>query len=194
MTGIIYCAENNINGKSYIGQTIRTLEQRKNSHMKCKSNYYFHNALHKYDDWNWFVLQEYECEDIQQALNKAEIYYIEAFNSFKTGYNMTKGGGGVSGYKWKTKKLSWNKGNRGKISEETRQKMSEGTVGQKSWNKGKKFGPRSEETKKKISIALQGNKCALGHIMSIDAKKKVSDGLKKYFKQQKDIGRKGDQI
>ena len=29
MTGIIYCAENNVNGKSYIGQTIRTLEQRK---------------------------------------------------------------------------------------------------------------------------------------------------------------------
>lgn len=101
MKGIVYCAENNINGKCYIGQTIQTLLQRKRKHLKYDdSNNYFHNALKKYDDWNWYVVQEYECDrdKIKSVLNKAEIYYIEQYGSFNSGYNMTKGGGEILEY------------------------------------------------------------------------------------------------
>ena len=49
---IIYMAINKINGKSYIGQTINSLKQRKGEHVRRFSlnndNLYFHNALRKH--------------------------------------------------------------------------------------------------------------------------------------------------
>ena len=52
---IIYKATNLVNGKIYIGQTINTLEYRKNQHFRearCekRKNIYFHNALNKYGE------------------------------------------------------------------------------------------------------------------------------------------------
>ena len=80
MIGYIYKFTNEINNKSYIGQTnnIKTIY---NSHIKCKRNDPFHNALRKYglENFNFEILHtiEDDCpEIIKDELNKLEQYYI----------------------------------------------------------------------------------------------------------------------
>ena len=95
---IIYIATNKINGKSYIGQTINSLKQRKKRHLWDASNkrtiIYFHKALRKYgfNNFNWKIICK--CNDIK-SLNKLEAYYIKLYNTFKNGYNLTIGGTGT---------------------------------------------------------------------------------------------------
>ena len=91
---IIYKATNKVNGKSYIGQTIRTLYERKKSHFNVAYNnpqFAFHNAIRKYgkENFKWEILCG--CKDIDE-LNKKEKYYIKEYKTFgKNGYNMTTG-------------------------------------------------------------------------------------------------------
>lgn len=96
-TGIIYKATNIINNKSYIGQTIGTLSQRRYSHELLsinKSKYLFHRAIRKHgmENFKWEVIEECNVSD----LNDREIFYIKEFKTYapenKTGYNMTRGG------------------------------------------------------------------------------------------------------
>lgn len=109
---IIYKATNLKNNKVYIGQTINSLEYRRNQHFKdCKRikyyNNYFHNALIKYgiSAWKWEILEE--CNSIEK-LNELEIYYIKLYDSTnkEKGYNLKYGGK-----------------NGGKCSEETKKKI-----------------------------------------------------------------------
>ena len=135
--GIIYKATNKINGKVYIGQTIRGLHERKRKHCYSKHKTYFHNAIKKYgkDNFEWEILEK--CS--QSSLNQKEIYYIKKYNSVEKGYNLMAGGGIQSG---------WNH------SEEAKNKMS---VKIKEWykdnehpNKGRVW---SKEVRDKMSLA-----------------------------------------
>lgn len=91
---IIYRAYNIITKKSYIGQTIYTLSQRKYQHFyvaeKYNHGYHFMRALRFYqkDDWEWEILEKVDKE----LANEKERFYIHKFNSFKNGYNKTWGG------------------------------------------------------------------------------------------------------
>lgn len=89
--GIIYLAKNKISSKSYVGQTIRTLEIRKEEHFKntTKGNYKFSNALKKYptDSWEWSILAEVPIEE----LDKTEAFFIRDLDTFKNGYNTLNG-------------------------------------------------------------------------------------------------------
>lgn len=95
--GIIYKATNKVNGKVYIGQTIRTLEKRKQEHFQnSKSNtkrYYFQSAISKYgfENFEWEVIDE---ADNKKSLNDKEIYWIDFYRShtMEFGYNLTLGG------------------------------------------------------------------------------------------------------
>ena len=60
---IIYKATNKINGKSYIGQTTKELDERIKGHLNSNKNLYFHKALEKYsiDNFEWTILEE--CND-----------------------------------------------------------------------------------------------------------------------------------
>lgn len=92
----IYKITNQINNKSYIGQSIH-IEQRWEEHLykssKCSLLKY---ALHKYgvDNFTFEVIEE--CE--QQKLNEREQYWIKYYNTFEEGYNLTLGGGGTIKY------------------------------------------------------------------------------------------------
>ncbi len=91
---IIYKATNLINGKVYIGQTIKPLRKRKSNHAydaKNGSNLYFHKALRKYgiDSFTWQVVCI--CPNMN-LLNEQEKYYILLYNSMDKGYNLTNGG------------------------------------------------------------------------------------------------------
>ena len=100
--GYIYCITNTVNGKQYIGQTIRTIEQRYSGHIEKskhnKDNQYLYTAMNKYGIEKFYVsqLEFISCKTKQELvdeLNKKEIYYISTLNTKKpNGYNMTDGG------------------------------------------------------------------------------------------------------
>ena len=103
--GYIYCIENLINGKKYIGQTIRTIKQRWKQHVytsrSSNSNKYpIHLAINKYGEKNFNIYLLYQCsfnilDDLNEALNRKEIFYIEQYDTRnkKYGYNLAVGGG-----------------------------------------------------------------------------------------------------
>lgn len=103
-SGIIYRAYCMITHKSYIGQTRQYLDKRKNQHI-CASfreidssyNTHFHKAIRKHgiDNFEWSVLETIQSttlENLQECLNSLERKYINQFNSYYNGYNLTLGG------------------------------------------------------------------------------------------------------
>ena len=154
---IVYRAKNKINNKSYIGITTKTLEHRKITHQKAAkySNRKFYTALNKYgfDNFEWSVLDE--CSDMTDLENK-EQYYIEKYNSFNNGYNLTSGGESIKEYSEESKELmrearvEWHKSNRngfkGKThTEEVRKRISEKMKGRPSPNKDKELSETHRE-------------------------------------------------
>lgn len=85
--GVIYKATCLINKKSYIGQTKNSLKIRKSQHLRARDNYAFHNALQKYgiNNFIWEVLEE--CDN--DLLNEREVYWIDYYDTYNSGYNCT---------------------------------------------------------------------------------------------------------
>lgn len=148
---LVYKAVNLINGKSYIGQTIKTLSYRKQTHFSQikKRRTPFYNALKKYgkNNFKWFILEQ--CHT-KESLDLAEEWYIRYFNTLvPKGYNLTLGGEGTHGWK---------------PSEEFRKKCSEKWLGSKnpgSKRKGKSleeiYGKeKADKIRKKYSLATSG--------------------------------------
>lgn len=96
--GLIYKATDNKLNRSYIGQTLTTLENIKSQHLR--------NALNKNDrtyftifykmirilgeeSFEWEILEE-NIPDID--LNEKEIYYINKYDTYENGYNEGPGG------------------------------------------------------------------------------------------------------
>ena len=77
--GLIYKATNKINGKSYVGQTIFTLAERIDGHIKSAtkkdSPYHFHKAIRKYGEENFDWETICNCNG-HGELNDKEIFYI----------------------------------------------------------------------------------------------------------------------
>lgn len=99
----VYCYENLINKKCYIGKT-GNISQRKSRHrrnaFKDNLSLPFYNALRKYSE-NGFSFKILDQFDREYAIFDLEKFYIKAFNSTnpKFGYNITEGGEGSSGTK-----------------------------------------------------------------------------------------------
>lgn len=93
----IYKITNLINGKSYIGKTLSTIEERWKEHCRdarrerCEKRPLY-SAINKYGIENFKVEQIEECDD--NIVNEREVYWIEYFGTFKNGYNATIGGDG----------------------------------------------------------------------------------------------------
>lgn len=90
----IYKITNKVNGKIYIGQTIRPISKRFNRHMNDALNNivdtHFARAIRKYGKENFYI----ECIDRaknQEELTKKEQFWIRKYNSTnsKIGYNET---------------------------------------------------------------------------------------------------------
>jgi group I intron endonuclease len=94
-TYYIYKATNKINGKSYVGQTC-DFHSRVWQHQRRyeKEDCDFHRAIKEFgfDNFSWEIIETCESEDGACELEK---YYIEKFNTYRDGYNMTKGGKGA---------------------------------------------------------------------------------------------------
>lgn len=178
---IIYMATNRVNGKSYVGQTILSLGQRRSQHISasltCKDNLYFHNTIRKHgpDNFDWEIL--HECDNIED-LNKLEIYYIGLYDTYNNGYNLTLGGNNGLGYKPTAetlKRMSEAQSGKNnamygrKHSEKSLKRMSEAHKGIIPLNKGKHH---SEESKRRMSEAQKGKK------HSEASKRKMSEARK----------------
>ena len=93
----IYKITNVINGKSYIGKTLSSIENRWKEHCsdsKKRKNEKrpLYSAMNKYGVDNFKIEQIEECND--DIVNEREVYWIEYFGTFKNGYNATIGGDG----------------------------------------------------------------------------------------------------
>ena len=122
--------------KWYIGQTIEP-KMRFYRHIKSlvyKDNNYFHRALRKYglENFIYCVLEE---NVLRENLNMKEQEWIEYYDSFYDGYNLTAGGGQTI------------------FSEESKRKMSKSRKGRPSPFKGK----TSPKRKKVLKYDLNGN-------------------------------------
>ena len=134
------------NGKSYIGQTIHSIEKRFEQHQKRSRCRRIYNAIKKYG-WENFEKDWYYCPD--EDLNKHDELMVEVLGTLSpNGYNLREGGG-----------------SRGKASKETKQKIRESRLGKTHREESKqKVGYKnrgkthSKETKQKNREAKLGEK------------------------------------
>lgn len=146
---LIYKATNLINGKVYIGQTTKSLEERKAYHKRDakRINTYFYRAINKYgwENFKWEILED----DIstREDLDDREKYYISLYDSFdnkEKGYNTQSGGCHFE------------------VTEEEKRSRSERVKGEKNPMYGKPgtwLGKHfTEEHKKNLSKSLSGKK------------------------------------
>lgn len=89
---IVYLATNKVNGKQYVGQTIRPLLERWKDHCRVVDNNYFHNAIRKYGAEN-FSLEIIDQAETLEELDRKEMYWIEELGTlYPNGYNLKEGG------------------------------------------------------------------------------------------------------
>ncbi len=91
---IIYKITNNIDGKSYIGQTVRTFNERyRGNWPKYTHNSHLFNSVQKHGLINFKVEFLEQNVESQEKLDELEVYYIKIFNTLEpNGYNHSTGG------------------------------------------------------------------------------------------------------
>jgi len=139
--GQIYLITNTLNGKAYVGQTIKPLEERLQEHlyhaMREKDKLGLYRAIRKYGRENFSIKPIGQALD-KKSLDILEIYYIAFYRDLlgeKYVYNIAAGGLGNAGC------LKGRK--RGPMSEEQKQLRRK---------------PHLEETKIKMSLAHKNHK------------------------------------
>lgn len=143
---IIYKHRSKTSGKSYIGKTSKTVDERLNEHFKHAlseniKTTHFQNALLKYglNDFETTILEENVSDEV---VNDREKYWISYYDTLNKGYNMTEGGEGTRGYKQ---------------SKEHTEKIRQKNIGQK----------RTPEQIKRISEAHKGQKLGTKEFLQI---------------------------
>lgn len=152
---IVYVARNLVNGKVYVGKTVRRLSERKFEHEKTahlKANG-FHKALMKYGLTN-FVWSCVYVGTTDKEICTMEVLYIRELRAHgPLGYNQTDGGDGWAG---------------AHHSEESRKRISAG-------HKGKKVLDSTREKLRRINT---------GKTMSEEARAKIRAKSKKAMESE----------
>lgn len=109
----IYLITNLITQEKYVGQSIdiyNRWRQHKAVAKNSKEQAKLYQAIRAYGIENFSCEILEECENTQ--LNEREIYWIEYYNTFYQGYNMTRGGQGPYGWKYNPEKIRslWDEG------------------------------------------------------------------------------------
>lgn len=108
----IYIIHNKINNKKYIGQTTTSLEQRFKEHTAEAKlgrvlNRPLYHAMKKHGIENFFIEKIEEVADIDCEIR--ERYWIDYYDTYRSGYNATQGGEGRSQVDYKTVAAEYNK-------------------------------------------------------------------------------------
>lgn len=144
----IYLIINKVNDKKYVGYTSKHYLRRFQEH-KCVSknkNNILYKAIRKYGIHNFEVRPLSVAYNIEMA-KLWEQRTILCLNTFKTGYNMTKGGDGSSLHTEDYKKHMSSIMRNRKFSLETRKRMSASA----------KNKPKSEKFKTQVSNKLKND-------------------------------------
>lgn len=138
---VIYKITNKVNGKIYIGQTVRSMKVRLMEHKRPSKNSLLAKSMRRYGIENFKVELIDEAYTIEE-LNNKEIYYIKKFNCiYPNGYNLCCGGGNTEGYKY---------------TSIARSKMSSSRKGKYTGENNHFYGKKhTEETKKKMKDAFK---------------------------------------
>jgi group I intron endonuclease len=177
---IVYLITNIVNGKQYVGQTVKSLKDRWKFHCSIHSGCLaMKSAINKYGKNNFIIEPIYVSSSLEE-LNKKEEEYVKQYNTLVPNvYNLMSGG------------------DRPTMSEESKRKMSIAKKGRPAWNKGLtkedprvashvQYGsnngaygkshhnkPHSEQSKKKISNAK------IGSVWSEETRKAMSKSKKR---------------
>lgn len=185
---LVYLITNKINGKMYVGQTIRTVAERWGEHKKTsakpsKVSTYLYNAIRKHGAEN------FEIESLVVVQTKQEMDYYERelirfldLRDETKGYNLTDGGDGVLGLKHSEKSKEKNRqAHLGtKLSEEHKRKIALTSLGRTHTEETKiKMSKyvKTDEHRRKISAAKMGNKSRLGMKDSEETKRKRKETI-----------------
>ena len=169
----IYSIRHKVTGKTYIGKTIQRAHVRWSDHVTTSKTAQTHlaRAIHKYGEkaFEFTVIDLAECE---LSLAHKENFYILQMNTFTPkGYNLTTGGEG------------------GKLSEETKDKLSKIHSAKHGVEKGKmktlrelspeQIAERELQKKETRSLAQIGKVSPRkGSIMTEEQKQKISEARK----------------
>lgn len=98
-----YLIINKKTGQKYVGGSV-DIDYRMYLHEHSPNDCsYIDNAIQKYgfDNFEWIILEELPKD--WDIIGEREKYWIEFYNTFKNKkhYNLTEGGGGISGYRKK---------------------------------------------------------------------------------------------
>ena len=179
---VIYCIENKLNNKKYVGITKGCMLSRFKVHKRIAKYKETKQHLHKamvQDGIDNFIVYEIDTADSKEQLFEKEKYWIQKLDTKNSGYNETDGGEGTWGWRpspEKQKVLNEKQREFWKNNPQFRELMSE--QAKERWNN------LTEEEKKKrsekTSIANIGNQRAKGKTwkLSDKTKKKMSESKK----------------
>lgn len=183
----IYCITCTGNGKKYIGKTEQTFSKRYWHHKwklnnGCHDNEYLQNSWNKYGK-DSFVFEVVYVLKPNDDINDLEKYYIELYNTFESGFNMTKGGEGLCGYEIPDDirkyigEINRQRMTGTKLSESTKQKMRESSrhlsPSQSTIDKVRQYMKNrtvSDVTKEKLRIANTGSNSPVTHLNESDVR------------------------
>ena len=133
MKYIVYIAFNTETKMSYVGQTMRKLEDRIRSHYGCTYGRKFNRALRSSSEsiWTWKTLEEVGTSEEAHEL---ECFYIAKFKCFTNGYNSPAGSA---------------------KSDEARAKIALKNKGKAPWNKGK-TSVYTDDARTRMALAKMG--------------------------------------
>lgn len=103
-TQSIYKITNKASGKSYVGMTNTTVQARFTQHTRTSStadtNSHLHKAIRKYGV-DAFMVELIDVAYTREEASSKERFWIDALGTYgANGYNSTRGGEGVDGFKW----------------------------------------------------------------------------------------------
>lgn len=118
----IYKIENIVNDKVYIGQSV-SIESRWYQHINAlennsHANKHLQNSWNKYGSESFVFVVLEECEE--NKLTEREQYWIDYYGGMNNSKNYN----------------NRDAGNKGHLSEQTKEKLSEINLGKQAWNKG----------------------------------------------------------
>jgi len=175
----VYLITNKVNGKQYVGQTHYSLSRRWKEHIDWSKNNrksVLHKAVFKYGVENFCIEPLHLCLT-KEEMDFVEMFYIIFLNSkIPLGYNMTDGGDGALGHKHDETSRAKIKTARAKQvmpprSDETKKRMSIAISAAKPWNHGTKTGRINHECTCELCLQWSRDKWQKDKVKILETRK-----------------------